>query len=165
MGTAGDMGYRIGYQDGMSQAREDAYRNKPFNPNPRGKYDDRDHGYRREFGNKSSYKAQYTRWISSWLRGKLSSVIGRHAPATRVRLLRTRYQNPGFPSSDPVILRFSGPPERTAIAAQGPAVTLVENFSLPRSASSPPGIVCVFGKIPHQFKKCRRLSDEQAHIL
>ena len=59
-GYGGDMGYRIGYQDGMSQAREDAYRNKPFNPNPRGKYDDRDHGYRREFGNKSSYKAQYS---------------------------------------------------------------------------------------------------------
>jgi hypothetical protein len=56
----GDMGYRIGYQDGMSQAREDRYKNKPFNPNPRGKYDDRDHGYRREFGNKNSYKAQYT---------------------------------------------------------------------------------------------------------
>ncbi len=30
---------------------------------------------------------------------------------------------------------------------------------------SPPGIVCIFGEIPHQFKKCRRLSVEQAHIL
>jgi hypothetical protein len=59
-GYGGDTGYRIGYQDGMNQAREDAYRNKPFNSNPRGKYDDRDHGYRREFGNKDSYKAQYT---------------------------------------------------------------------------------------------------------
>lgn len=59
-GYGGDTGYRIGYQDGMNQAREDAYRNKPFNSNPRGKYDDRDHGYRREFGHKDSYKAQYT---------------------------------------------------------------------------------------------------------
>lgn len=59
-GYSGYVGYRVGYQDGMSQAREDAYRNKPFNSNPRGKYDDRDHGYRREFGDKDSYKAQYT---------------------------------------------------------------------------------------------------------
>jgi hypothetical protein len=59
-GYGGDMGYRAGYQDGISQAREDVYKNKPFNPSPRGKYDDRDHGYRREYGDKSSYKAQYT---------------------------------------------------------------------------------------------------------
>jgi len=44
----------------MSQAREDVYKNKRFNSNPRGKYDDRDHGYRREYGDKNSYKAQYT---------------------------------------------------------------------------------------------------------
>jgi hypothetical protein len=56
----GNLGYRTGFQDGMSQAREDMYRNKPFNANPRGKYDDRDHGYSREYGDRNSYKAQYT---------------------------------------------------------------------------------------------------------
>jgi hypothetical protein len=59
-GYDANMGYRIGYQDGVSQAREDTYKNKPFNATPRGKYDDRDHGYRREYGDKSSYKAQYS---------------------------------------------------------------------------------------------------------
>jgi hypothetical protein len=41
-------------------ARDDQYRNKPFNPNPRGRFDDRDHGYRREYGDKSAYRSQYT---------------------------------------------------------------------------------------------------------
>lgn len=59
-GYGSDIGYRVGYQDGMSQAREDMYRNKPFNASPRGRYDDRDHGYRREYGDKNSYRAQYT---------------------------------------------------------------------------------------------------------
>ena len=59
-GDGGDIGYRTGYQDGMSQAREDMYKNKPFNASPRGKYDDRDHGYRREYGDKSRYRAQYS---------------------------------------------------------------------------------------------------------
>jgi hypothetical protein len=59
-GYGSDVGYRVGYQDGMSQAREDMYRNKPFNASPRGRYDDRDHGFRREYGDKNNYKAQYT---------------------------------------------------------------------------------------------------------
>jgi hypothetical protein len=52
--------YDTGYQDGVSVAREDLDRNKPFDPNPRGRYDDRDHGYRREYGHKNAYKAEYT---------------------------------------------------------------------------------------------------------
>ena len=59
-GYDGNTGYRTGYQDGVSQAREDMDKNKRFNLNPRGKYDDRDHGYRREYGDKNSYKAQYS---------------------------------------------------------------------------------------------------------
>jgi hypothetical protein len=54
-----NVGYSIGYQDGASVAREDAWHNKPFNPNPRGRYDDMDHGYRREYGDKGYYKSQY----------------------------------------------------------------------------------------------------------
>jgi len=54
------IGYNTGYQDGASMARDDAYRNKPFNPNPRGRFDDRDHGYRRDYGDKGAYRAEYT---------------------------------------------------------------------------------------------------------
>src|SRR5947209_381984 len=33
---------------------------KRFNPNPRGPYDDKDHGYQRVYGDKNAYKTQYT---------------------------------------------------------------------------------------------------------
>ena len=56
----GNVGYRTGYQDGSDMAREDLYKGKHFNPNPRGRYDDKDHGYRREYGDKNYYKQQYT---------------------------------------------------------------------------------------------------------
>src|SRR5437667_421045 len=48
-----------GYQDGASVAREDAARGKPYNPRPRGRYDDEDHGYSSAYGNKGAYKTQY----------------------------------------------------------------------------------------------------------
>jgi hypothetical protein len=51
--------YDIGYQDGSSVGREDLQKGKRYNPDPRGRYDDRDHGYRREYGDKGSYKAEY----------------------------------------------------------------------------------------------------------
>jgi hypothetical protein len=49
----------FGFRDGATVAREDSYRGKPFNPNPRGRYDDADHGYRREFGSKHEYREHY----------------------------------------------------------------------------------------------------------
>jgi len=52
--------YDTGYQDGVTMAREDLYKNKPFNPNPRARFDGRDHEYRREYGNKNAYKGEYT---------------------------------------------------------------------------------------------------------
>jgi hypothetical protein len=54
------IGYDTGYQDGATMAREDISKSKPFNPNPRARFDDRDHGYHREYGDKNAYKAQYT---------------------------------------------------------------------------------------------------------
>jgi hypothetical protein len=51
---------QFGFRDGATVAREDMWRGKPFNPNPRGPYDDADHGYRREFGNKHEYRVQYS---------------------------------------------------------------------------------------------------------
>jgi hypothetical protein len=53
-------GYDIGYQDGATMAREDQYKNKPFNPNPRARFGGRDNGYRREYGDKNGYRDQYT---------------------------------------------------------------------------------------------------------
>jgi hypothetical protein len=50
----------FGFRDGAAVAREDSYRGKPFNPNPRGRFDDADHGYRREFGNKHEYREHYS---------------------------------------------------------------------------------------------------------
>ena len=52
--------YNIGFQDGSTVAREDLYKRKPYNPDPRGKYDHRDRGYRREYGDKNSYRATYS---------------------------------------------------------------------------------------------------------
>jgi hypothetical protein len=58
-GYGGNIAYRVGYEDGSSVAREDIHKRKSYNPNPRGRYDDEDHGYRREYGNKNQYKADY----------------------------------------------------------------------------------------------------------
>jgi hypothetical protein len=52
--------YNIGFRDGSTVAREDIASHKKFNPNPRGRYDDKDHGYRRQYGDKNQYKSQYT---------------------------------------------------------------------------------------------------------
>ncbi len=52
-------GFQAGYQDGSSVARQDVADGKPYNPNPRGRYDDEDHGYRREYGDKHTYQTQY----------------------------------------------------------------------------------------------------------
>jgi hypothetical protein len=51
--------FDIGYRDGSSVAREDMESGKKYNSNPRGRYDDKDHGYRREYGDKHDYKATY----------------------------------------------------------------------------------------------------------
>src|SRR5712692_5797453 len=50
----------IGFRDGAQVAREDLWRGKRFNPNPRGRYDDADHGYRRQFGNRHEYREHYS---------------------------------------------------------------------------------------------------------
>ena len=49
----------FGRRDGASVAREDMWRGKPFNPNPRGPYSGADDGYRREFGSRHEYREMY----------------------------------------------------------------------------------------------------------
>ena len=51
---------QFGYEDGAQAAREDIEHRKPYNSKPRVRFDDRDHGYRREFGSKDRYKSEYT---------------------------------------------------------------------------------------------------------
>jgi len=50
----------FGFRDGAQVAREDTWRGKPFNPNPRGPYDDADHGYNRRLGDKHTYRQIYS---------------------------------------------------------------------------------------------------------
>lgn len=49
-----------GFRDGARVGQEDTWRGKPYNPYPRGKYDDADHGYSRRFGDKHVYRQIYT---------------------------------------------------------------------------------------------------------
>lgn len=50
----------VGFNDGAQVAREDNWNRKPFNPNPRGPYDNADHGYRSQFGDRHEYREQYS---------------------------------------------------------------------------------------------------------
>jgi hypothetical protein len=59
-GGGNDVAYHFGYEDGSIAARSDIERGKSYNSKPRGRYEDRDHGYRREYGSKNEYKAEYT---------------------------------------------------------------------------------------------------------
>jgi len=56
----GNIAYNTGWNDGSSVAQSDLASGKNYNANPRGRYDDADHGYRREFGDKHAYKTEYT---------------------------------------------------------------------------------------------------------
>jgi hypothetical protein len=58
--SGGNIGYNTGYADGSYRAREDISENKPFNPNPRGSFGNRDHGYHSSYGDKNYYRSQYT---------------------------------------------------------------------------------------------------------
>jgi hypothetical protein len=53
------LAYQTGYQDGSGVAQRDIARHNRYNPNPRGQFDDEDHGYRREYGSKDQYKSEY----------------------------------------------------------------------------------------------------------
>jgi|SRR5215471_5354388 len=51
--------YNFGYQDGAMVARQDMAEGKPYHPDPRGKYEDEDHGYYSGWGDKSYYRSVY----------------------------------------------------------------------------------------------------------
>ena len=58
-GPRENVAYNYGLQDGLSAGREDSYRGKQFNPNPRGS-NHADRGYLREYGDIYAYRAQYS---------------------------------------------------------------------------------------------------------
>lgn len=58
-GNWASVAYNYGLQDGTQAGREDSYRGKQFNPNPRGS-NHADRGYIREYGDKNAYRAQYS---------------------------------------------------------------------------------------------------------
>ncbi len=70
----GNPGFRYGYSDGAKMANADMSQRKPFNPEPRGKYDDRDGGYQRVDGDKNAYKVQY----SNGYRAGYEATFGRY---------------------------------------------------------------------------------------
>jgi len=59
-GGDANIAYNTGYSDGSYRAHEDIAENKPFNPNPRGSFGNRDHGYHSAYGDKNYYRSQYT---------------------------------------------------------------------------------------------------------
>lgn len=52
--------HEFGFRDGQEAGRGDLGAGKPFHSSPRGRFDDADHGYRREFGSKHEYRERYT---------------------------------------------------------------------------------------------------------
>jgi hypothetical protein len=71
----GNRGFSFGYQDGTLVAREDMWRGKPYHPDPRGKYEDADHGYDRYYGSKGQYRAEYA---EGYRRGYIAAFRGRY---------------------------------------------------------------------------------------
>ena len=55
----GDAARDWGYRDGQDAARSDSSVGKSFNPKPRGRYEDRDRGYKSYMGDEHEYRVQY----------------------------------------------------------------------------------------------------------
>ena len=49
----------VGYQDGLLAGKRDSSKGKKFRPEKNDQYEDADHGYRKEYGNKNLYKQEY----------------------------------------------------------------------------------------------------------
>ena len=54
-----DVASDTGYRDGLQAARQDVRDHKDFHPDKHDAYEDADHGYRSDYGNKNAYKQQY----------------------------------------------------------------------------------------------------------
>jgi len=54
-----DVAMDTGYRDGLQAGRQDLQNRKDYRPNKHEAYEDADHGYRKNYGDKNRYKAQY----------------------------------------------------------------------------------------------------------
>jgi hypothetical protein len=54
-----DVALDTGYRDGLQAGQTDSRQHKNFNPTKHEAYEDANHGYRKDYGNKNLYKDQY----------------------------------------------------------------------------------------------------------
>jgi hypothetical protein len=54
-----DVATDIGYRDGLSAGQNDLRNHKQYRPEKHDAYEDADHGYRKDYGDKNLYKEQY----------------------------------------------------------------------------------------------------------
>lgn len=62
--------FRVGYQDGLIDGGKDWRKHKDFRPSKHDRYEDADHGYRHDYGNKKEYKREYREgYLAGYQRG------------------------------------------------------------------------------------------------
>jgi hypothetical protein len=54
-----DVAFDTGYRDGLQAGQNDLRQRKDYRPNKHDAYEDADHGYRRNYGDKNQFKEQY----------------------------------------------------------------------------------------------------------
>jgi len=58
-GSASDLGYRQGYRDGFDKGDQDSRKHRRPDVRRHDRYDDADHGYKKQFGPKAEYRYGY----------------------------------------------------------------------------------------------------------
>jgi hypothetical protein len=54
-----DLAFETGYRDGVAVGQRDSQKGKSYRPNHNDRYEDADHGYNRNYGDKNQYKNLY----------------------------------------------------------------------------------------------------------
>ena len=58
-GRGDNPAYDIGYRDGQAVGQKDRQHGKAFRPDKNDQYEDADHGYNKQYGDKNQYKSMY----------------------------------------------------------------------------------------------------------
>jgi hypothetical protein len=58
-GRGNNPAYDIGYRDGQAVGQKDRQHGKAFRPDKNDQYEDADHGYNKQYGDKNQYKSMY----------------------------------------------------------------------------------------------------------
>lgn len=62
--------FRVGYQDGLIAGGKDRRKHKDFRPSKHDRYEDADHGYSHDYGDKKEYKREYREgYLAGYQRG------------------------------------------------------------------------------------------------